>query len=153
MIDRTTFVKEWELLHWRFGRALNLNNEVEQRGMTLYLDTLDKQLNTELFQEAARKIFNEDRFFPTPERFIEAALNIDEETLEKWWNTVYTTARKRGAPGLIEVPEHIREAMHGHNIYARLCQSTTDKQRENLRREFLTTCRANLREGGIVRAS
>lgn len=67
MIDRATFVREMTLLHERFGRTPN--GQVTAR----YYDTLSRELNTADFERAARTIFDEDRFWPAPARFRDAA--------------------------------------------------------------------------------
>lgn len=87
MIDRRAFTREFALLLQRFGR--DANEIMTQR----YYEYLSAHLTTDEFERAARVIYAEDTFWPSPKRFLDALDGDPRERAESAWATVMNAAR------------------------------------------------------------
>lgn len=87
MIDRHVFVREFAMLLDRFGR------EMSAPGIDRYRTFLNAQLTTSEFEAAARIIFEEDQWFPSPRRFVDAARGNAKELAESEWDNLLQQTR------------------------------------------------------------
>lgn len=89
MIHPAIFAAEMRLLQERFNRR-----DLTRETLARYHEYLTPRLTDAQFQHAARTIFNTDTFWPSPERFIDAAHGgAITELAERDWQRVLTTAR------------------------------------------------------------
>ncbi|MDR9392680.1 MAG: hypothetical protein RI554_11715, partial [Trueperaceae bacterium] len=87
MLDRKAFATEMSALADRFNRTLK--DDLVRR----YYQHLE-HLDTQAFLSAAATIYANDTFWPSPNRFLEAA-GVDAKTLaEQAWEHALTQARK-----------------------------------------------------------
>src|SRR5690606_10359412 len=91
VIDRRVFTAEFTLLLDRFGR------DPHQLLIARYFGYLNARLTTEEFTAAARKIFEEARYWPAPIDFIEAAKGDPKRLAAEAWGQLLTAAQ-RGRP-------------------------------------------------------
>lgn len=66
MIDQARFKVEWEILCERFAKTPSVVLA------TRYYQSLSPQMDTETFVAAARRVFDSNTFFPSPDDFLEA---------------------------------------------------------------------------------
>lgn len=90
-VDRRVFTAEFTLLLERFGR------EPHQLLIARYFEYLDARLTTEEFQAAARKLFEEARFWPAPVEFLHAAKGDPKQLAGEAWQALIK-ALKAGRP-------------------------------------------------------
>ena len=79
MLDRAVFLREMALLADRFGR------DVSPETIGRYYDTLRERVSTDEFEVAARFVFDNDSFWPSPARFAEVARGNAREDAEREW--------------------------------------------------------------------
>lgn len=131
MIDMTTFVAEMTILKDRFGRR-----DMTAETIARYHDFLNPRLNTIEFQGAARVIFNKDRFWPPPQRFIDAAQGgSDTDLAEESWQTILTLARQGTYPVPHELPNEVRAALKAAPM--REIMNADDFALGRLRKDFI----------------
>lgn len=95
MINRTEFTKHLGLLLDRFGRSMSEPTIAE------YYRLLNAELTTDAFQRAAREIFRHDQFWPSPQRFVDAAQGgSSKELAEAAWGEVLRLAQRGEYPPL-----------------------------------------------------
>lgn len=90
-VDRRVFTAEFTLLLERFGR------EPHQLLIARYFEYLDARLTTEEFQAAARRLFEEARFWPAPVEFLHAAKGDPKQLAGEAWQALIK-ALKAGRP-------------------------------------------------------
>ena len=70
MINPAVFANEMALLQERFSR------ELSQSVLDRYYELLSSRLDDEQFQDACLKVFDEEDFFPSPKKFVDAAQSL-----------------------------------------------------------------------------
>lgn len=85
-IEKRAFLAELGMLAERFGRT------VSQPVMLRYYDTLSARLTTDEFRAAARIIFDRDKFWPEPMRFVEVVRGNPTADSEAAWNALLSAA-------------------------------------------------------------
>ena len=82
MIDLEVFEQEFSVLLDRF------NYPASHPVLRRYYECLSAQLTTEQFVEAAKRVFIEDDFFPSPKRIVEKVKEGLGETALNEWNAL-----------------------------------------------------------------
>jgi hypothetical protein len=77
MIDEKIFKDAWAMICERFGRSPSGPLSMA------YYQSLSARLSTEQFQAAARRVFEQNEFFPKPADFFEPR-DVKAESLEQW---------------------------------------------------------------------
>lgn len=144
MIDRKVFTERWVVLLERFGRAGELT-PTRKKVMMEYLEFLDAHLTTEQFVYAAKEIFNDEVYFPTPRKFVETAAGVTDNQLKAYWNEVLEVSTRYGTQGFNRLPEPLQDALRGTELWRRLNHAEGDFQRREVRRDLM----AHLRDKGI----
>ena len=85
-LDKRVFLAELAMLAERFGRT------VSEPVMLRYYDTLSQRLTTSEFQAASRIIFDRDKFWPEPLRFVDAVKGNATEEAAAAWNALQAAA-------------------------------------------------------------
>lgn len=85
-LDKRAFLAELGMLADRFGRT------VSEPVMLRYYDTLSQRLTTEEFKRASRIIFDRDKFWPEPMRFVDAVKGNATEEAAAAWNALVAAA-------------------------------------------------------------
>lgn len=132
MIDPVTFAAEMTILQNRFPGARNMPKEVIAR----YLDYLGERLTTQEFVTAAREIFNQDTFWPSPARFIEAVQGNPKQMADDAWAAMLEAARKGAYPELATLPTATRAALKAAPM-REIMYATSDFELNRLKREFV----------------
>lgn len=132
MIDPVTFAAEMTILQNRFPGARNMPKEVIAR----YLDFLGERLTTQEFVAAAREIFNQDTFWPSPARFVEAVQGNPKQMADDAWATMLEHARKGTYPELATLPTATRAALKAAPM-REIMYATSDFELNRLKREFV----------------
>lgn len=81
MIDLKTFAAKMTILADRFGRTKLLDET-----LAMYFDALNQKLSTAEFVEACRVIFEQDTYWPSPRRFVEAVKGDPKAEGEAAWD-------------------------------------------------------------------
>lgn len=105
-IDRTVFTREFTLLLDLFGREPHplLTNR--------YFAFLDARLDTEAFERACQVIFEQDKFWPAPARFVDAARGgTPRELADAAFAEVLQLAERGEFPPLATFPAPVRAAL------------------------------------------
>lgn len=90
MIDKRAFARELEQLADRFNR------EVSKPMLRRYHEFLTERMDDEAFRRAASIIYQHDRFWPPPARFLEA-VGLDPDTRAgEAWEQLMATVRSGG---------------------------------------------------------
>lgn len=129
MIDRRVFTAEFTLLLERFGR------DPHQLLIARYFDYLNARLTTEEFTAAARKIFEEARYWPAPIDFIEAAKGDPKRLAAEAWGQLLTAAQ-RGRPH--DAPPDAIAALKRAGATFRDVETASDYRLAELERTFKT---------------
>lgn len=95
MLDRTVFLREMAVLAELFNRPA-LSEVLIGR----YFEFLSTRLTTEEFEAAARRIFEEERFWPAPVTFVLAVKGDPKAEGEAAWNALVAAA-SRGDAGAV----------------------------------------------------
>jgi len=129
MLDRTVFLREMALLADRFGR------DASPETIGRYYDTLRERVSTSEFEAAARFVFDNDSFWPSPARFVEVARGNPKEEAEREWRVLLDSCT-RGDRGVLLSPDGAAamRAAGGWNAVA-YCGDDHDLARR--RREFI----------------
>ena len=128
MINRTEFTKRFAMLLDRFGRTMS------EPGILEYYEILNAELNTTEFQHAAKTIYRHDQFWPTPQRFIDAARGSQDEHAQAAWDAMLDAARQGKYPPLEELPTAIRAALKA--VPLREIMYADDIKLARLKKEF-----------------
>lgn len=131
MIDPVTFAAEMTILQNRFPGARNMPKEVIAR----YLDYLEAHLTTSEFVAAAREIFNQDTFWPSPARFVEIIQGNPKQMADDAWTAMLEHARKGSYPQLATLPAPTRAALKAAPLREIMYASEFELNR--LKREFV----------------
>lgn len=138
-IEKRAFLAELGMLADRFGRT------VSQPVMLRYYDTLNRRLTTEEFLQASRVIFDRDKFWPEPMRFVEAVKGNPSEDSAAAWNALLAAAQ-RGDHAAVNGPA--LKALRAAGVNFRDVQLATEVQLASLgkrfRAEFERTATAEL---------
>lgn len=127
MINRTEFTKRFAMLLDRFGRTMS------EPGILEYYQILNEELTTEEFTAAAREIHRRDQFWPTPQRFIDAARGGSEtELAANAWRRLTTAANQGQTPKLTPTERAALQAIGGFGEL----KAATHYQQDQLRRTF-----------------
>lgn len=130
MIDRTNFAAGFTLLLDRFGRQMGKPTIAE------YQRILDPELSTDEFERATREIFREDTFFPSPQRFIDAARGSVKEHAEGAWQQMLEAAKRGHYPELETLPAATRAALKVVPL-REIMYADSDIKLARLKREFV----------------
>ncbi|MFA5594871.1 MAG: hypothetical protein WDA15_06280 [Trueperaceae bacterium] len=126
-IDRTVFTREFTLLLERFGR--DPHPLMTQR----YFEYLNARLTTSEFETAARKIFEQDQFWPAPVAFLHAAKGDPAQLARQEWDALIESAAKNELAELSEAGKKALRALGGWSTVAYADQARLP----SLRRAFL----------------
>lgn len=126
-IDRTTFTREFTLLLERFGR------EPHQLMTARYFEYLNARLTTEEFETAARKLFEEARYWPAPIEFLHAAKGDPKQLANDAWNAL-EKAMKTGRPQ--DVPGEALQTLRRIGATYRDLQEASEYRLGELQRAF-----------------
>ena len=143
MLSKNVFIKSMAILHARFNREHN------QQVIALYYDAL-KGLDDAGFQRAARHIFTNDEYWPTPKRFIELATgNTKEDAINEWHILLESCAKNNMNPALSPVGIAAMRAIGG---WREVAYAEGEHKQGQLKRAFLEsyqaqTARAQLPSG------
>lgn len=106
MINRTEFTKRFALLLDRFGRTMS------DAGIAEYYAILNAELTTEQFECAAKLVYRHDQFWPTPQRFVDAAQGGSARDLaETAWSNILAAAQRGTYPPLDTLDPATRAAL------------------------------------------
>lgn len=126
-IDRTTFTREFTLLLERFGK------DPHALMTARYFEYLNARLTTPEFETAARRIFEEDQFWPAPVRFLHAAKGDPQQLARQEWDALIERAAKSE---LAELSDNGKRALRALGGWAAVAYA--DQARlPSLRRAFL----------------
>lgn len=128
-IDRRAFTAEFTLLLERFGR------EPHQILIARYFEYLNAKLTTEEFTAAARKLFEEARYWPAPIDFLHAAKGDPKRLAADAWGALLTAAQ-RGRP--TDAPPEAIAALRRAGATFRDVETATDYRLGELQRAFAT---------------
>lgn len=126
-IDRTTFTREFTLLLERFGR------DAHKLMIQRYFEYLDARLTTEEFETAARKLFEEARYWPAPVEFLHAAKGDPKRLADDAWAQLLQAAQ-RGRP--TDAPPEAITALRRAGATFRDVETATDYRLGELQRAF-----------------
>jgi len=113
MIHDATFAAEMRLLQERFNRR-----DLTRETLARYHEYLTTRLTDEQFRHAARIVFTTDTFWPSPARFIDAALGGSiQELAERDWQRVLVAARAGNYLELDRVPPEVRAGLTAAPMY------------------------------------
>jgi hypothetical protein len=136
MLTKAVFIKSMATLHARFARPEN------QQVIALYYDTLKDLTDTD-FQRAARHIFDNDEFWPTPKRFIELANgNTREHAINEWHTLIEACAKNNLNPNLSPAGIAAMRAIGG---WREIAYAEGETKQASLRRAFLEAYDAQAR--------
>ena len=133
MLTKTVYAKWMAMLHARFSRSEN------EHVIALYYDTL-KDLNDANFERAARHVFDNDQYWPTPKRFIELAHgNTREDAINEWHVLLQACATNNTTPAL--TPAGIA-AMRAIGGWREVAYAEGEHKQGQLKRAFLESYQA-----------
>jgi hypothetical protein len=133
MLTKTVYAKWMAMLHARFARSQN------EHVIALYYDTL-KELNDTNFERAARHVFDNDQYWPTPKRFIELANgNTREDAINEWHLLLQACATNNTTPAL--TPAGI-SAMRAIGGWREVAYAEGEHKQGQLKRAFLESYQA-----------
>lgn len=136
MLDRRTFDRELVLLFDRFGRELGTPT------VNRYYQFLADRLTTAAFEAAAKEIFEQDTFWPSPQRFIDAAAGGSSQDLaEAAWTQVLTWAQRGEYPPLETLEPGTRTALKAAPM-REIQYADSEAKLARLRRAFLAAHQA-----------
>lgn len=79
MIDKDVFLKEMSLLEARFGRT------IEDAVFNGYYEILSEKLDNQQFSAACKRVFAEEDFFPSPNKFLQKVqANTEDLAVLEW---------------------------------------------------------------------
>ena len=138
-LDRRSFTREMTILHKRFGRDPDVDV------IARYYDTLNGKLDTTAFEAAARYVFDNDAFWPTPRRFIDLAHGSPDEVARLEWQSLIEAATRGERARLTPAGEAALMAAGG---WREVAYADTDRKLPRLERAFLNAYKnADEREG------
>lgn len=129
-INAVTFAAEMTLLRDRFSRK-DMTEEVTAR----YHDFLNQHLTTEEFVTAARAIFNDDTFWPSPMRFLEVIHRDPKGKAQLAWRLMLEHAKAGHFPPLNDLDEATRAALKAAPM--REIMSADEFTLKRLQRDFV----------------
>jgi hypothetical protein len=133
MIDETMFAQEIELLCERFNRVPS------QPVIVRYYEFLEARMTTTQFQEAAIAIFNQDQFWPSPQRFIDCVFgNLDDQASLEWSKLLAAHQSATRA----DVSTIARKVWSEIFAAGQLQGDNADQRASFVRRDFIQTYRA-----------
>lgn len=129
MIDATVFTREMALICERFDRRMS------KPVMTRYYETLSARLDTIQFELAARRVFDEETFFPSPQAFLSKLGDSVEASAEEEWTLALKGASQGRLPdGLSNAGAYALQAIGG---LARLGRANESYEVPRLKKAFL----------------
>lgn len=131
MIDPRVFTEEMTILRDRFGRR-----DMTPETIARYLDFLDPLMTTDEFRVAARVVFNEDTFWPSPARLLAAVRGDPKRLAEEAWTAMLDHAKRGEYPALETLPEPTRAALRVAPL-REIMLADTDFKLARLKREFV----------------
>lgn len=140
-LDRNAFIREMTLLHERFGRQPN------EHVIARYYETLNGKLDTPAFQTAARYVFDNDAFWPTPRRFIDLAHGSPDETARLEWQTLIEAATRGERARLSPAGEAALMAAGG---WREVAYADTDRKLPRLERAFVNAYKSADERNGVA---
>lgn len=134
MIDPELFGAEFTLLEERFARASS------EPILHRYYAYISARLTDEQFQQASITIFNEDTFFPTPKRFIDAVHGTLEDQAAVEWSNLLEAHQNNTRADVSAIARKVWS-----EIYAagQLNSDSGDQRVSFVRRDFIQTYRAH----------
>lgn len=130
MIDEKVFKDGWALICERFGR------EPSHPLMMAYYQSLSPKMSTEQFQNAARRVFEQNEFFPKPADFLEVTKpDTAAEAVDQWEhvNDVMRGFLPAASPKLTEESRRIIRMLGGESELHR----TNVDHVHHVRRQFM----------------
>ena len=143
MIDHTTFGREMALLSDRFNR------QVSKPVMARYYETLSATLTTEQFETAARVVFDQDTFWPSPARFLEAAGRDRKSEAEAAWELTMSEVRSGRAKPLSEYDPAHAYALKAVGKNVRLARVPTPEKLDFVKHDFVAAFTSYRERGGL----
>lgn len=108
MLNKQVFAREMAILADRFGRSVS--NPV----LNSYYEALSNSLTDEEFIGAAKRIFNESQFWPSPSEFVDKARGRVEDAAQlEWMEVMGGIAEDRKFTGLTPSGKAALEAVGG----------------------------------------
>lgn len=107
MLDKRIFTEQMSVLADRFDRKLS------QPVAKSYFETLSNSLTTEEFLSAAKRIFHESVFWPSPAEFVDKAKGKVEDAAQLEWMEVMAAIAKGRKAQLGESGKAALEAIGG----------------------------------------
>jgi hypothetical protein len=124
MIDENVFLAEMTVLKKYFNR------QIEDELLYRIYGILKDDLSTEQFQYSCQQIFRHEKFFPTPQNFLDYAKgSLDYQALDAWDN--------KFSDGLDESGKFAVSSLGGKNAIAR------SENIEFMRKDFLSAYKAH----------
>jgi len=124
MIDENVFLAEMAVLKKYF------NKQIEDELLYRIYGILKDDLSTEQFQYSCQQIFRHEKFFPTPQNFLDYAKgSLDYQALDAWDNKFSDELDESGKFAL--------QSLGGKNAIAR------SENIEFMRKDFLTAYKAH----------
>lgn len=128
-ISETVLAGEIEILLDRFGRQNMLDVTLDR-----YAQYIEAHLTEDEFLLACRVIFENDTYWPSPVRFVEAARGNPKELADSEWNQLMVALKEN--PAELPVTERGRAALKAIGGYRALMEAT-DYSLESLRKRFM----------------
>ena len=138
MIEPDLFAQEFELLCERFARVPS------QPVIARYHAFLEARLDSEQFQQAAITIFNQDQFWPSPQRFLDAVHGALEDQAAVEWSKLLDAHTHNNRA---EVSSIARKVWTEICAAGQLNADAGDQRISFVRRDFMQTYRAHLTVG------
>lgn len=142
MLDKVVFAAEMTLLEDRFSRQ-PLTTATKVR----YYEYLNGQLSTEEFQQAARVIFDTDRWWPAPARFVEAVHGNARELAAQAWADVQL-AIKEGSTNLDFLSPAGRQALRAAGGWQAVYAAPSEIALDRARRAFIDSFELTAKRDG-----
>lgn len=143
-LDKRAFLAELGMLADRFGRT------VSEPVMLRYYDTLNQRLSTDEFLRAARVIFDRDKFWPEPMRFVEVVHGNASEQADAAWNALVAAAAMGDHPAVNGLP---LRALRATGVKFRDVELATDHRLAAIRKQFVTAYQRLAADGGAAPAA
>lgn len=139
MVDERVYARELAALADRFGRVISDTTSVR------YYEFLNERMDTDAFERAARAIYNHDRYWPAPARFLEVVGMDPASMAERAWEVTLSEARKGAGRPLDEYGDAHAAAIRAVGSVAKLGREDEDRLRF-VKREFVNAYRAAAEE-------
>lgn len=138
MLSDESFGAGMTVLESRFGpvvkQELGRASDVVKR---FYRQTIEKQLDDELFTLAVEGVIASSRFFPTPQEIIEAGLGTPREIALKEWNELVQYRQERRQKLSFPISPAGEYAARSVGGIRFVCDSMNELSRSTVRKDFI----------------